>query len=335
MTLVCEEAHRYVPANAALGFEPCKRAIAKIAKEGRKYGALAVHRHAAARRDRPDHPLPVQHRVRAAHVERPRPGDRGRRPSPTPALACSSSCPRSASAKRSHSATAWRCPVRIKFDELPAHCLPRSTTARFTEHWQQSVGDEGFLEQVVEKWRSSDIGAGSDATQHAAMMADGMGIDPGLPAPEPLRPARPVRRARSLRLPRACARRTCCARRRPRPSPQRRADARRARPTPTCAQGQLRHRAGEPAAPRAARPRQPAASSSRCPAPRSNRCATALSSASSVRNRRSLEDRLARLLAGADRDDARGLASPVSSELEIGPESQPRSPPSCARSGGS
>ena len=39
VTLVCEEAHRYVPANATLGFEPCKRAIAKIAKEGRKYGA--------------------------------------------------------------------------------------------------------------------------------------------------------------------------------------------------------------------------------------------------------------------------------------------------------
>ncbi|HEX4893047.1 MAG TPA: DUF87 domain-containing protein, partial [Hyphomicrobiaceae bacterium] len=39
VTLVCEEAHRYVPANPTLGFEPCKRAIAKIAKEGRKYGA--------------------------------------------------------------------------------------------------------------------------------------------------------------------------------------------------------------------------------------------------------------------------------------------------------
>src|SRR5262245_32123390 len=39
VTLVCEEAHRYVPANPSFGFEPCKRAIAKIAKEGRKYGA--------------------------------------------------------------------------------------------------------------------------------------------------------------------------------------------------------------------------------------------------------------------------------------------------------
>ncbi len=39
VTVVCEEAHRYVPLNPQMGFEPCKRAIAKIAKEGRKYGA--------------------------------------------------------------------------------------------------------------------------------------------------------------------------------------------------------------------------------------------------------------------------------------------------------
>jgi DNA helicase HerA-like ATPase len=37
--LLCEEAHRYVPANPALGFQPTRQAIARIAKEGRKYGA--------------------------------------------------------------------------------------------------------------------------------------------------------------------------------------------------------------------------------------------------------------------------------------------------------
>lgn len=36
--LVCEEAHRYVPLDAQLGFAPTRRAIARIAKEGRKYG---------------------------------------------------------------------------------------------------------------------------------------------------------------------------------------------------------------------------------------------------------------------------------------------------------
>jgi len=37
--LVCEEAHRYVPADHSLGFHPTRRAIARIAKEGRKYGS--------------------------------------------------------------------------------------------------------------------------------------------------------------------------------------------------------------------------------------------------------------------------------------------------------
>ncbi|MGN6550548.1 MAG: ATP-binding protein, partial [Pararhizobium sp.] len=37
--VVCEEAHRYVPADPKLGFTPTRQSIARIAKEGRKYGA--------------------------------------------------------------------------------------------------------------------------------------------------------------------------------------------------------------------------------------------------------------------------------------------------------
>jgi DNA helicase HerA-like ATPase len=36
--LLCEEAHRYVPSDPNLGFAPTRQAIARIAKEGRKYG---------------------------------------------------------------------------------------------------------------------------------------------------------------------------------------------------------------------------------------------------------------------------------------------------------
>lgn len=36
--VVCEEAHRYVPTDAGAGFAPTRQAIARIAKEGRKYG---------------------------------------------------------------------------------------------------------------------------------------------------------------------------------------------------------------------------------------------------------------------------------------------------------
>ncbi len=38
LLVVCEEAHRYVPADPSLGFAPTRQAIARIAKEGRKYG---------------------------------------------------------------------------------------------------------------------------------------------------------------------------------------------------------------------------------------------------------------------------------------------------------
>ncbi|MDD9910499.1 MAG: DUF87 domain-containing protein [Ahrensia sp.] len=37
--VVCEEAHRYIPTHKG-GFEPTRRAISRIAKEGRKYGAF-------------------------------------------------------------------------------------------------------------------------------------------------------------------------------------------------------------------------------------------------------------------------------------------------------
>jgi DNA helicase HerA-like ATPase len=38
MLVVCEEAHRYIPADQSLGFIPTRQAISRIAKEGRKYG---------------------------------------------------------------------------------------------------------------------------------------------------------------------------------------------------------------------------------------------------------------------------------------------------------
>ena len=46
---------------------------------GTQVRGVAVRGHAAPRRDRPDHPLSVQHDLRAAHVERSRPADRPRR----------------------------------------------------------------------------------------------------------------------------------------------------------------------------------------------------------------------------------------------------------------
>ena len=161
LTLVCEEAHRYVPATDHLGFEPCKRAIAKIAKEGRKYGvALCIVSQRPAEVDPTI--LSQCNTVFALRMS----NDRDQEIVTSAITDTGSGLLEFLPSLGQREALAFgdgvALPVRIKFDELPPDCLPRSTTAHFTEHWQRSVGDEGFLEQVVEKWRSSDIGAGGE-----------------------------------------------------------------------------------------------------------------------------------------------------------------------------
>jgi DNA helicase HerA-like ATPase len=202
LTLVCEEAHRYVPSVPALGFEPCKRAIAKIAKEGRKYGvALCIVSQRPAEIDPTI--LSQCNTVFALRMS----NDRDQEIVTSAITDTSSGLLEFLPALGQREALAFgdglALPVRIMFDELPESALPRSTTARFTEHWQRSIGDEGFLEQVVEKWRSSDIGAGSELhQQQTTMLAEGVSIEPSdayespyAPEPQRLReetPPRPV-----------------------------------------------------------------------------------------------------------------------------------------------
>jgi hypothetical protein len=74
-------------------------------------------------------------------------------------------------------------PVRIRFDELPRHALPRSSTARFSEMWQTSTDDEGFLDALVDRWRLSSSGTAPESLQAAAP------LEPSAPAPSDEMPA--------------------------------------------------------------------------------------------------------------------------------------------------
>jgi hypothetical protein len=44
-------------------------------------------------------------------------------------------------------------PTRIKFDLLPKEALPKSTTALFSQNWVHDIQDDGFLAEVVSRWR--------------------------------------------------------------------------------------------------------------------------------------------------------------------------------------
>ncbi len=183
VTIVCEEAHRYVPANAALGFEPCRRAIAKIAKEGRKYGAsLCI---VTQRPTEIDPTILSQcNTVFALRMS----NDRDQEIVTSAISDTGAGLLEFLSALGQREAIAFgdgvTLPVRIRFDELEKTNMPRSSTARFSERWQKSVGDEGFIEGVVERWRASSSGA-TDLSANLSMFAEAMGIgaEPDSPAP--------------------------------------------------------------------------------------------------------------------------------------------------------
>jgi DNA helicase HerA-like ATPase len=180
VTLVCEEAHRYVPANPNLGFEPCKRAIAKIAKEGRKYGAsLCIVTQRPAEIDPTI--LSQCNTVFALRMS----NDRDQEIVKSAIADTGSGLLEFLSALGQREAIAFgdgvSLPVRIRFDELPRHCMPRSSTARFTEKWQKSVGDEGYLEAIVDRWRNSSSTA---AMENVAMFAEAMNLQQQPVSPE-------------------------------------------------------------------------------------------------------------------------------------------------------
>ena len=186
--LVCEEAHRYVPARSNLGFEPCKRAIAKIAKEGRKYGAsLCI---VTQRPTEIDPTILSQcNTVFALRMS----NDRDQEIVKSAIADTGSGLLEFLTALGQREAIAFgdgvTLPVRIRFDELPKHCMPRSSTARFTEKWQKSIGDESFLDSVVERWRSSST-APSDAPPASTSEAAGLAEVPAAPASDTAEPAR-------------------------------------------------------------------------------------------------------------------------------------------------
>ncbi len=190
VTLVCEEAHRYVPANSSLGFEPCKRAIAKIAKEGRKYGAsLCI---VTQRPSEIDATILSQcNTVFALRMS----NDKDQAIVQSAVSDTGSGLLEFLPALGQREAIAFgdgvSLPVRIKFDDLQKDELPRSSTARFTERWQTSDGDEGFLDQVVQRWRNAGMNPDADHSANLTMMAESMGAmgDAAAPAVQTPSPA--------------------------------------------------------------------------------------------------------------------------------------------------
>ncbi len=153
ITFVCEEAHRYVPNDKTLGFEPTKRAISKIAKEGRKYGvSLAIVTQRPAELDPTI--LSQCNTIFSLRLTNERDQEILKAGISDAAASLLEFMPTMGTGEAITFGEGVALPTRIKFDMLPAHELPRSNTASFTKNWSKDLPDDTFLHEIVNRWRA-------------------------------------------------------------------------------------------------------------------------------------------------------------------------------------
>jgi hypothetical protein len=101
-------------------------------------------------------------------------------------------------------------PSRITFDRLPSDAIPRTTTATFSESWANDVQDNGFLADVVSRWRlqshfsfneAAPPEGGNGAPPAASNGPAAAGRPVAAPAAAPVGPSQPFGRAHNTREP--------------------------------------------------------------------------------------------------------------------------------------
>jgi DNA helicase HerA-like ATPase len=152
ITIVCEEAHRYAPRDKNAGFEPVKRALSRIAKEGRKYGvSLCVVSQRPS--DLAPSLLSECNTLFALRMTRQEDQDIVRGALPEASHGLMKFLPALRNGEAIVVGEGVSMPMRICFEPLPDNKRPRSATASFTTAWSRDVDDRSEVEQTVERWR--------------------------------------------------------------------------------------------------------------------------------------------------------------------------------------
>ena len=150
--LVCEEAHRYVPADRNLGFDASTRAISRISKEGRKYGislGLVTQRPSelsptVLTQCSTLFALRISNELDQKFIANALPDSSRSMLASLPSL------------RRREAVVVGEgvsIPVRIRFDRLLPENQPRSSSAHFSRDWQTDSAGAEFIQEGIRRWR--------------------------------------------------------------------------------------------------------------------------------------------------------------------------------------
>jgi DNA helicase HerA-like ATPase len=150
--LVCEEAHRYVPRDEKAGFAPTRKAIAQIAKEGRKYG-VSLGLISQRPSEISETILSQCNTIFALRLSNDHDQNFVARALPESARGFLASLPALRTQEAIVVGEGVTLPMRIMLDDLPADGRPRSETLPFSTAWQTDAGDARIVAQTVHRWR--------------------------------------------------------------------------------------------------------------------------------------------------------------------------------------
>jgi uncharacterized protein len=151
LTIICEEAHRYAPRAKELGFEAAKRALFRIAKEGRKYGvSLCVVSQRPS--DLAPGLLSECNTMFAFRMTSHEDQDIVRSAVPEASHGLMNFLPALRNGEAIAVGEGVAMPMRICFSPLPDGRRPKSATTSFTTAWSKD-SDGSHIEQTVERWR--------------------------------------------------------------------------------------------------------------------------------------------------------------------------------------
>jgi len=157
LLFVCEEAHRYAPGDKSIGFGPTRKAISRIAKEGRKYGVflgMVTQRPAEL-----DATIISQCNILfVMRMANERDQNIIRSAVSDAAASLLAFLPSLGTREVFAFGEGVALPTRLRFSELPAHMIPRSESELSIRVDSNRGVDTAFIHSVVERWRGATMG---------------------------------------------------------------------------------------------------------------------------------------------------------------------------------
>ena len=151
--LVCEEAHRYVPADRTGSGQAVRKILERIAKEGRKYGVslgLVTQRPS----DLAEGVLSQCGTIISMRLNNDRDQTFVKAAMPEGARGFLDSIPALRNREAIICGEGVAIPIRVRLDDLEPEKRPASSDPAFSVLWGQSGGEDAIIGRVIRRWRN-------------------------------------------------------------------------------------------------------------------------------------------------------------------------------------